>query len=171
MRARGLSLLRHAKAVRDGSVDRDRALADAGREQCASVAEHLTSRGRVPQVVLCSAAVRTRQTWELLAASLPDPEPEVRFLDSLYLGDVADILDALAELPEPVTEAMVLAHDPGISESAYYLADADSDPSAMAAVRVGVPTAGLCLLSTDVQWAALDRSSATLTEVARSPHG
>ncbi|WP_156251091.1 SixA phosphatase family protein [Pseudactinotalea terrae] len=167
--ARRISLLRHAKAGARDTPDHGRELTREGRAQCAQVAEHLLEHGRVPQLVLCSTATRTRQTWELVAAGLGESSP-VRFLDVLYSADVSDAVDVLTQVPGDVTEVLVVGHEPTVSETAHHLAGAGSEPGALALVRIGVPTASLSLLHTDAPWSDLARGSAVLTAVLTSPH-
>ncbi len=135
------------------------------------VAEQLVASGRLPQVVLCSSARRTRQTWELVAQALGGSDADVRYLDSLYLADVQDVLTAVRGTPEHVVDVLVVGHEPTTSEVASLLAGPDSDRAALALARVGVPTASLSLLETDVAWADLAPGTATLTAVVvPSPH-
>lgn len=137
--------------------------------QCALVAEHLIAHDRVPALVLCSTATRTRQTWELVADGLPDAPP-VRHLDPLYGADVLDVLTELADVPDDVAEVLVVGHEPTMSGVARYLAAAGSDPAALAQVGVGVATAALMLLETEQRWGDLGRGGSTLTAVLASPH-
>lgn len=161
---RRLTLLRHAKSEQDGSPDHGRVLAARGRRQAPAVAAHLRESGRIPELVLCSSATRARQTWELVAREL-GAAPEVRYLDSIYAADVEDVLAAIAEVSDAVESLLVVGHEPTTSEVAAHLAGPDSDPAAVALVRVGVPTAALCLLETAAPWADLGRGAATLTAV------
>ena len=67
-----LVLLRHAKAERGLDVpDAQRPLTVHGRRQSAEVGTALAAAGLVPDLVLCSSSVRTRQTWELVEAACP----------------------------------------------------------------------------------------------------
>lgn len=163
--AHRLTLLRHAKSDQDGSLDHGRVLAARGRRQAPDVAEHLRATGRLPQLVLCSTATRTRQTWDLVAAALPEASPEVRYLDALYLADVQDVLTAIGEVSDAVGDLLVVGHEPTTSETARHLAGPGSDAAALAQVRVGIPTAALCLLEIDATWASLAPGSATLAAV------
>ncbi len=169
---RRLTLLRHAKAEQDGPSDHERELAVSGRGQCTQVADHLVASGRVPELVLCSTATRTQQTWELVAGRLGEraAATTVRYVDALYLGDVADILDAIAAAPSDAVDVLVVGHEPGMSETAYHLAGEGSDTAAVALVRVGVPTASLSALSTREPWSQLTRGGSTLDAVLTSPH-
>ena len=163
--ARRLALLRHAQAGARDIPDHERALAPQGRRQCPQVAEHLRDVGLLPELVLCSSAVRTRETWELVARVLPEATPEVRVLDELYLGEVGDVLGALAEVSDDVGSVIVVGHEPTMSETAAWLAGPGSDAGALALARVGVPTAALAVLETDTGWADLASHSATLTGI------
>jgi len=63
---RRLIVMRHAKAGElPGGPDFERALEGArGRSDSAAAGEWLLSRGYQPDAVICSAARRTRQTWQ-----------------------------------------------------------------------------------------------------------
>ena len=160
-----LTLLRHAKSDQDGSPDHGRLLAARGRRQAPAVAEHLREIGRVPDLVLCSTAARTRQTWDLVATALGGSDTEVRYLDALYLAEVGDVLEAVRAVSEDVTDLLLVGHEPTTSETAQHLAGPDSDKAALALVRVGVPTASLTLLETELAWADLAPATATITAV------
>ena len=117
---RQLILLRHAKATpgSDTGEDFDRPLAQRGRDDAPVVGRALAEAGAAPQIVLVSAARRTRETWELVAPSFQ--MATVQFVEKLYLapGDVI-----LREAEEAgVANVMVIAHNPGLHELASRLA-------------------------------------------------
>ncbi|MEV0324879.1 histidine phosphatase family protein [Micromonospora echinospora] len=63
--ARTLVLLRHGKAERpEGIADRERALTERGHVDAAAAGAWLARHGFRPDVVVCSPARRTRQTWQ-----------------------------------------------------------------------------------------------------------
>ena len=71
---RRLMLLRHAKAVPQGSMaDEERPLAVRGRRDTPLIGKFAVSRGLVPDLALVSSSVRTRVTWELFAAAFASP--------------------------------------------------------------------------------------------------
>lgn len=117
---RQLILLRHAKAAAgsDTGEDFDRPLAQRGRDDAPVVAKALAEAGADPQVVLVSAARRTRETWELAAPAFKPAS--VHFVDKLYLA-AADILMRAAE-EASAERVMVVAHNPGMHELASRLA-------------------------------------------------
>ncbi|WP_434742325.1 SixA phosphatase family protein [Micromonospora sp. SH-82] len=71
-RNRTLVLLRHAKAETPGEeiLDVDRPLVARGRAAAVAVGTWLDRYGLRPDVVLCSPALRTRQTWAGVADGL-----------------------------------------------------------------------------------------------------
>ncbi|MFC8921637.1 SixA phosphatase family protein [Cellulosimicrobium sp. NPDC057127] len=165
-----LVLLRHAKAERAGAVDDVlRPLKLDGRRQAGRVGAALRDGGLVPDRVLCSSALRTRQTWELLAAHLGDAEPEVTISDALYAADVDDVLGLLRTTDARVRTLLVIGHEPTMASAASFLADPASDGGALAQVRVGVPTATYSVLESTAAWAEWGAQVAQLTYVGRPP--
>ncbi len=160
-------LLRHAKAEPRGETQGDevRPLALEGRRQSARVGRLLLDDGFVPELALVSSSVRTRQTWELLRGAFGDAEPEVVLDDSLYLGGVAELVDLVRGTDERVRSVLVVGHEPTVSSAAAALAGPDSDPGAVARVRVGVPTATYAVLELDEHWDTLARDGARLRSV------
>lgn len=112
-----LILLRHTKSdwTDPTQEDRDRPLNDRGRNAAAALGQWLTSRGHLPDHVLCSDAARTRETCTALA--LPDLSVEYR--PDLYLAEADTILTLARAQTAPCV--MVIAHNPGIAEAATHV--------------------------------------------------
>ena len=83
-RPRILHLLRHAKSSRDDPelADRDRPLAPRGVRNAAVLAERLSRAGFAPDLVLCSPALRTRETLAAIEPAFAIV-PEIRFEEGL----------------------------------------------------------------------------------------
>lgn len=118
-----LWLLRHAKSSwgDPGVEDRDRPLAPRGDRAADGMRDFMAAQRIRPALVLCSSALRTRQT---LARVLPGlgPELEVRVESSLYTFGAASLLERLRVVPEDVASVMVIGHNPAIHELAVMLA-------------------------------------------------
>lgn len=117
---RRLILTRHAKSSWDDPLmsDHDRPLNDRGKMAAADLGEWLASRGYVPDQVLCSDALRTRNTWSGLAPALPGT-PILDLKPALYHAG-PDVM--LAVLRHAVGECvMMIGHNPGIAEFAHRL--------------------------------------------------
>jgi phosphohistidine phosphatase len=130
---RHLWLLRHGKAASDapwGGGDAERPLAARGRRDATALGTALGRREgpfgteglRPPVAVLCSTAVRTRQTADLVieASGLELPLEPVR---SLYDADVDTVLDVVREIDGAVTSVLVVGHNPSMYRLAYELLD------------------------------------------------
>jgi phosphohistidine phosphatase len=157
-----LWLLRHAKSSWDdpGLPDPDRPLAPRGRRAAELLAAHLAAADVRPSVVLCSSSLRTRQTLAAILPTLGDAL-EIRIEQALYAAGAAQLLDRLGRLPNRMSSAMVIAHNPGIQDLALALA---AGGPALAGLREKVPTGALATLELDVErWRDLDQGTATAT--------
>jgi phosphohistidine phosphatase len=167
---RRLVLLRHAKAEHHGGVsDEMRTLSPSGRKQAALVGSLMADAGLAPDVVLCSSAVRTRQTYELLATTL-NVSSEVVVSEDLYGAGLSGTLAVIAEVPASVETVLVVGHEPVMSGVASVLAGPESDSAALARVRVGLPTGAFAVLEVASSWSGLTRGSAVLTQFVVAPH-
>ena len=108
-----LILLRHAKSAWEtpNLDDKDRPLNERGRSDAPRMGKWMAVSGFVPDTVLCSTAVRTRETWALVAPALPNA-PEVLFEDLLYLASEDEMLSALRAADGDCV--MMIGHMPGI---------------------------------------------------------
>jgi phosphohistidine phosphatase len=155
---RTLWLLRHAKSSwgQAGLADHERPLNARGRDAAARIGRHLALRGVCPDLVLCSSALRARQTLERVIGAL-DAEPEIRVESDLYLAGEGALLQRLGELPDGASSVLLVGHNPGIAELAAQLA-VRGDADGLAALRTKYPTGALAELRPDAQrWSDLAR--------------
>jgi phosphohistidine phosphatase len=160
---RTLYLLRHAKASWSdpAQADIDRPLTERGRRDAANLGEHLRLSGCRPQVVVCSPALRTRQTLDLIATGL-GLQARAEVDERLYGASAQALWQRVHELPDTVTEALLVGHNPGMHELAVNLAD-HGDDKLRARVREKFPTCAFVTIAWDRDvWADLRRSAATL---------
>lgn len=151
-----LLLLRHAKAERSelGGRDRDRALAKRGHEQSAEIGPFLVRHKLIPKLALVSPAVRTRETWELVAAALPRATAAVMD-ERLYNADADGLLEIVRETEASVGSLVVVGHNPGLHELALMLV-ASGDVEARARLAEKLPTGGLVVIDFRFEdWTAL----------------
>lgn len=144
-----LFLLRHAKSSWSDpdQADHERSLNSRGREACRLLAAHFAARNIRPSLVLCSAAARTRETFDRLAHAL-DWEPVVDYREGLYLASAANLLRAIQG--SGVAESLMLVgHNPGLEDLAADLAG-DGDPDARANLHRKYPTGGLATFRADL---------------------
>jgi phosphohistidine phosphatase len=160
-----LHLLRHAKSVQDdGLEDHERPLSRRGREAARHIAESLPAALGPVDLVLCSTALRTRETASLVLSGLVPP-PRLLFEDGLYLADRGALLRRLRRLDESDGAVLLIGHNPGLHALAVVLADPKS-PGYKTLAAGKFPTTARASFAIDGRWAALDRSRHALTDYA-----
>ena len=123
------------------------------------MAEHLVAERVRPALVLCSAALRTRQTLATVLPALGE-ELEVRIELELYTFDPDALFDRLRSISDDVPSALVVGHNPATEELASTLA---ARGARLAAMRTKYPTAALATLDARVDsWKDLASSCAEL---------
>src|SRR5438445_13883742 len=121
-----LHLLRDAKSSsREEVEDHQRPLNRRGREAASRVGRHLSSAVDALDLVLCSSALRTRQTLELVLAELAVRPPSA-IEDELYEAGREELIDRLRHLTEGIANVLLIGHNPGLHELAVALADPNS---------------------------------------------
>lgn len=155
-----LYLLRHAESGNISADWRDagRELTRNGRSQARALGEVLADAGI--GLVLCSVAVRARQTAQLLGLAAP-----VHHLPALYNAGARQILAELTQVNEAVGSVLVVAHAPGIPSLVTSLAGPDSDADALARLRPMYPPATLAGLEFTGSWSELALARVFLTRV------
>jgi phosphohistidine phosphatase len=157
---RTLYLLRHAKSSWDDPAlpDRKRPLAPRGRRDAKRIAKHLLRLGIDPELVLCSAAERTRETLALVRPALP--RSAVSLEDDLYGASSGRLLERLRIVPEDVGSVMLIGHNPGLEDLAVGLAAAGPE---LERLKAKFPTAALATLTLErTTWSELKEGDGEL---------
>ena len=156
-----LWLLRHAKSSWDDPdmEDVDRPLAPRGARAADRMRDYLDAEEIRPELVLCSSALRTRET---LARILPGlgSELTVRIEPSVYSFDADALLQRLQQLPADVGSVMLIGHNPAMQELASLLA---AGGDRLDELRRGFPTAALAELDLGGSWRELAPGKRRLT--------
>jgi phosphohistidine phosphatase len=145
-----LTLLRHAKSSWDGPGldDFDRPLAKRGEKAAPLMGAALAQMGLHPDLIICSGAVRTRQTLALVLEQLGEHSAEIVFDDGIYLAPPDKILARVRSVSGGRHHVMVVGHNPGMEELAQVLAGTGpADARALMAAKF--PTAGLAVFTFD----------------------
>jgi phosphohistidine phosphatase len=167
-----LSLLRHAKSswADSGLDDYERPLAKRGANAAAEMGKYLKRQKLRPDLILCSGAVRTRATVELVLAELDTPAPEVRYDDALYRTLPAIMLGMLQKIDTSYRHVMMIGHNPELHElSLSLIGDGRRDDTA-AALATKFPTAALAVVVFDVAgWSKIRDASGRLERFVTPP--
>ncbi|MEU6537241.1 histidine phosphatase family protein [Streptomyces sp. NPDC047000] len=172
---RRLVVLRHAKSAWPvGVPDHERPLAPRGRRDAPAAGRALAEADCLPDLALCSTAVRARETWQLASAQWGTPPP-VRFDPRLYAAGVPDLLEVVRDTPPEVETLLIVGHNPGMEELVLELAG-DGLDDALDQLHTKFPTSAIAVLAWHGPgWEALAPGTALLTGMTvprgRKKHG
>lgn len=157
---RMLILLRHSKSAWPQDIpDHQRPLAERGRRDAPAVGRWLSRHVPAIDFVVCSPALRARQTWELVAAQLP-ATPRICQDTRLYAAPAEVVREVSQELPPEASTVLLVGHNPGLEEFLTLLTGA---------VQI-FKTSTIAVLTTPSDWAAATPGPWTLEAVA-TPRG
>jgi phosphohistidine phosphatase len=162
-------LLRHAKSAwgQPGLDDHDRALNARGERAAEAMAEHIVHNAPRPDLILCSTALRTRQTLAPLVHRLTNPVPPIALEKGLYLASEPALLVRLRAVPEDVRTVLLIGHNEGIGELAEALAGT-GDPTALGRLDEKFPTGALATFEVpDEPWRDLAAGAGDLLAFVR----
>lgn len=130
-----LLLMRHAKSSwKDNSLsDFERPLKKRGRKDAKRIAKVLEKNDLFPHMILSSSAARATETVDIIVENL-GYENDILILDSLYMGEPDDFIEALQTLDNDIEKVMIVAHNPGIEA---YLQIIDGEIEAMPTAALG----------------------------------
>lgn len=169
MNMKTLVLVRHAKAVpfEPEQDDFSRPLMARGRKAAAWIG---TMTGtEQPDLILCSSATRTRETWALIAHQWPVCPPTL-FERGLYLADHPDLLGRLQAVPDSVKTLWLIGHNPGLHLLVRAIAHQDGHLAALPELDAALPTGGFVRFSLETDhWATLDTAKISMLHYVVPP--
>lgn len=162
---RTLVVMRHAKSSwKTNEPDLRRPLSPRGTRDAVVAGQALARLD--PDVVLCSSAVRTQQTWQCLRLGGVRCD-DVRVVDGLYGASSEAVLDEVRQVPESARTVLLVNHEPTVSDLVLRLAR----PNALTAeVDLKFPTCAIAVLRFAGPWAGLGDGEASLVTF-RVPRG
>ncbi|MBA3020688.1 MAG: histidine phosphatase family protein [Propionicimonas sp.] len=152
-----LIVLRHAKSSwQTTEADQRRPLSERGERDALAAGEILA--GYKLDVVLASTATRVQLTWE--GATEAGAEcADVRFSESVYQAWPGELLGLIQGLDESDSTAVLIGHQPTLSELILALAKPNELTEKVAKK---FPTCGLAVLTFAGTWAELAEGAAEL---------
>jgi phosphohistidine phosphatase len=153
---RRLLIVRHAKAEKAAprGGDFDRPLAPRGEADAAEMGQRLARGKTHPDAMVTSPAARALATAKLIARELDFPWKEISAVKAAYLADASALLDLVRELDDGAESALLVGHNPGVSELAHVLTrNFTEDLPTGAVVAIDLPAD---------TWAGVKRGSGSL---------
>lgn len=120
MTVRTLLILRHASAAATerGILDSERPLTQIGRTEASRVGKQIAAFG--PEQVLCSPALRTRQTWQQISAELT-VQPKINFEPAIYQASADTLRELIWQANDDINTILLIGHNPAVHELAWTL--------------------------------------------------
>jgi phosphohistidine phosphatase len=161
---RTLLLVRHAKSSWDHDVeDHERPLSGRGRRDAEALGRLLAEDGQ-PDLVLCSDAVRTRETWDRAAAG-GATAAQVKYVREIYHGWVPELVALIRKVPDDVSTLLMLGHAPGIPDLVEHLC-VRTGSADWAKLDSKYPTSALAQVRIPAAWAEVGKGRAQLVSFA-----
>lgn len=137
-----LLFLRHGKSDWDAghAHDAERPIKKRGRKDARRVGRFLARTDQLPGLILCSPALRARQTLEHAGLGGGWPEIDIRVTDALYEAVPEALLAEIRAAPDDVDVLMLVGHEPAWSETVGRL---------VGGAQVRMPTAAVARVDVD----------------------
>lgn len=121
--SRELYILRHAKSDWESGAkaDSERPLNKRGRKDAPLIGSWMREHYLYPGLVLCSPALRARETLEAVTEELQLPPERIRIVDELYMANLGTLLKILRDIPAASDSIMLVGHNPGLDDLVAYL--------------------------------------------------
>ncbi len=141
MSTKKLFLLRHAQASSaQSSSDKSRELTPQGKDDARALGQEMKRLNFIPDLIICSPAVRTKQTLEGVQSALNISN--VEHPEILYNGSTGDYLHQIQLISDEHNNVLFIAHNPSIYELVILLSGSGND-TAMQRLSEGYQPASL----------------------------
>ena len=159
-----LYLVRHAKSSWDhsGLTDHQRPLNQRGLRDAPAMFERLLANSPLPELIVSSDAVRAATTARLLLNALELDATGLRLDSTLYHAGADQIAAAAQAIPNSVSAAALVGHNPGMTYAANALAgNLELD---------NLPTCGIVGIEFDAaSWASISSGSLAYFDYPKNP--
>lgn len=167
-----LHIMRHAKSDWSGAglTDKERPLNERGLEAAARMGDWMQRKDIIPDIVLCSSAIRTQQTLDAIVSAGVRARHQV-ILDDLYLASTRTAIQLIKQHGGTNQSIMLVGHNPTSHELAAGLAytnPAKADPLLLSRLANRFPTGALASFEVDANiWKDCDTLSGRLLRFIR----
>jgi phosphohistidine phosphatase len=123
MGVRKLYLLRHAQTLdrRADEKDIDRMLTPIGFQNANRMGMNLKNKKVQPDIIICSAAMRTQQTAESIAEHVSYDASKVHVNSEVYDASIRTLLNTVNNLKDEWQTVVLIGHNPSITYLAEYI--------------------------------------------------
>lgn len=140
---KAIHLIRHAKSSWQTPTTDDfsRTLNERGWKDAPFMARKLKELGLQPDYFVCSPAKRTTETSKIIANELNIDFDKIIFDERIYESSLKQLLQVINELPNNFNNAILVGHNPTLTQLSNYLTDNFID---------NIPTSGIVKIELDI---------------------
>lgn len=157
-----LLIMRHGKSdwSNPDLDDFDRPLKKRGRNDSLLMGNFIEEKQLLPDVVLCSTAVRAKETLAGLQKSRVGDARSLLY-DSFYYEGTDAILEALSQLSDAIQRALIIGHNPTMESLLMKVFKIQQQ-------EIKMPTAAIAFITNETdQWANMAWEKSTLEWIQR----
>ena len=157
-----LYIMRHAKSswAIPGARDFDRELNERGLNDLVKISQVIERENINPDKILCSSAVRTRQTLDGIADVLKN-EPEIEFTERLYSSGLAEYIEMI-NATRDAKSLMIIGHNPMCGSLATSL-PGSGESAELEKIAYKYPTAAISIIEFNLDdWSKVTKGSGNL---------
>ncbi len=163
-----LSILRHAKSSWSDLAlpDFERPLAPRGWKAAPLMGRHMRSIGLSPDKVLCSTAVRTRETANLALAEVGARDLPIVYDAAIYEASAPALMERLRRLEPEIDHLLMIGHNPGLQDLILSLTGERLE-GPYATIADKLPTGALVVVDLTIDdWSQVGRGCGTVRHFA-----
>jgi phosphohistidine phosphatase len=140
-----LYLVRHAKSSWKHAElkDYERPLKKRGKKNTKFMAGLLKKGDEIPDLIISSPAKRAFSTSKIFADELGIDNKKLISEKKLYMADNNNFLIVINSIPEDVNKAMLVSHNPGLTNFVSYISEEEID---------NIPTCGVVRIDFDATY-------------------
>lgn len=118
-------LVRHAKSSWSYPEleDFERPLNPRGRKNALRMGAILNQLKAAPDLMISSPANRAAMTARMLADAIHYPLEKIQYSETIYSSDETVLIRFIKNMNAAVTQAMLIGHNPGLTELANHISD------------------------------------------------
>ena len=146
-----LYIVRHGKSswATDEISDIDRSLKERGIHDGYKMAEKLSAKDRIPELIISSSANRALHSATIFARTFKFPLEKVIINEKFYLAETKTILQLLIQTGDDIKSLMIFGHNPTFTDLANLFVNHEI---------ANIPTTGIVGLSFDTNtWSNIDK--------------
>ena len=125
MQKHRLIIMRHAKSdwSDEGSPDFDRPLTTRGRKAAKQMGQWLKQQQFGIDQILCSPALRAKQTAQLVMEQLNLPQKSMLWDSRIYEASLSDLIALVHQYGEGIHTLLLIGHNPGLDQLLCHLSN------------------------------------------------